>query len=81
VEDKAFRFGLRASAGPYPGLPPSQDRFLDRPGLCEARWTPRFGLLRHPPLHGALRHPQHGGGPPGGSLVRYEQKPQAGLGA
>ncbi len=81
VKDEAFRFGPGTQTGPYPGLPPHQNRLLDRLDLRRSRRAPCPGLLRHPPLHGALRHPQHGGHPPGGTPVRREQEAQAGLGA
>ncbi|WSM18638.1 hypothetical protein OHB49_45285 (plasmid) [Streptomyces sp. NBC_01717] len=81
MEDEPLRLCLGTPTGPYPGLPPSQDRFLDRPHLRRPRGTTCSGLLRHPPLHGALRHPQHGGHPPGGAPMRCQQETQAGLGA
>lgn len=72
MEDEAFYLGLGTPTSSDTGLPPSHDRFLDRPDLHRTRRTTRLRLLRHLPLHRALRHPQHGGYLPGGALVRQK---------
>lgn len=45
MEDEAIRLILGTPTGPYPGLPPSQNRFLDRPNLQRTRRTTCLGSL------------------------------------